>query len=415
MPMFNPLKFQNASVMHSFYPAPVKRHQSFHGFQNKDAIRFSAIQNHFLQAPAVPNSFRQQLSMNFLPSTYNLATTGPSVFHNPSLFSYNCQLNRTPQTNPFSPYSPANTITSTPRVVGRKESQISLGNHEPQLFSPSTNVSQPSTSRKQKPVCKSTTTAEKRFGSLELKKHRCYSPTFYSLRCKKHAKKRPIIYAIPKKHKSQPTLNTNHCNFQTLTDSIQISEQNLSNSFHEHDDIPKPAPRCRKAKSEIVYQNFSPHSHNITNSNVEDAKTLDSSNDGSENCDHHISTTEVLVHKSNLDNTNSRSAGVTPKSGTKDSPTVMVKPSFIKPKMESPKGALSLQIQAKLKSPSYNEPPSIPSDENKEVNADCVPKMPILDMQNKWSTNKLNANQVCPFFVASPVVVRAWYQLVINT
>lgn len=234
--------------------------------------------------------------------------------------------------NPFAP-------ATTTRVVGRKESQIALGQIAP------------------KQTKKPTTAADKRFGSLEIKKHRCYSPTFYSLRCKKHAKKRPVVYAIPKKLKGQvaPFVGEDP-KPNNLSDSVQIFELNES--------PPKPVPRSRKPKV---------------------SKTLD---DSSESCSHEVSTTEAVIHEeiSSPNKSATKASSVV----SKDSPTVMVRPSFVKPKVESPKGALSLQIQAKLKR--TDSPPTPTDDANP---SSSVPEMPILD---KWNTNKLNPNQVCFFF-----------------
>lgn len=265
----------------------VKRHQSFHGFQNTPNFNFGPTPN-FSQSFI---SYWPQQGAGFVPCL--------------------SQQNQFFVRNPFAP--------TTTRVVGRRE----------RAPKETTTVKKPCSSN------------EKRFGSLEMKKHRCYSPTFYSLRCKKHAKKRPVIYAIPKKLKGRG-------DFENLTDSVQIFEQNKT--------PPKPAPRTKKPNS--IYQNAN--------------ATLD--NSSNESCTHEVSTTEVVVHGSPL---------------AKDSPTVMVKPSFVKPKVESPKGALSLQIQAKLK---RNDSPPTPTDElGKEV-----PEMPILD---KWDTNKLKSpNQVCLIF-----------------
>ncbi|XP_025836986.1 hemicentin-2 isoform X4 [Agrilus planipennis] len=96
------------------------------------------------------------------------------------------------------------------------------------------------------------------FGSLDLRKHRCYSPTFYSLRCKKHGKKRSVMYTLPKSYFSNSTLKlTKHAS----TKSTGFQKQNSNN-----DDIPNenakekgpvPAPRCKKHQRRLshIYQN----------------------------------------------------------------------------------------------------------------------------------------------------------------
>lgn len=410
VPMFNPMKPQSAreqfnasfTTTHSVYSgsafpsAAIKRHQSFHGFQNRNASTQN-LSHSFLQPSLVPMTFWQQQSGYFVPTNFNLPQSTVTAFQNHSSFPYNqmgssAKLNHSQQSNLISASNPFNTVTPTTRVVGRKESQTALRKVTSEIISKRPN------SGKEKPISKCAIATEKRFGSLELKKHRCYSPTFYSLGCKKHAKKRPIIYAIPKHLKSQVASNNDTSSFQNLTDSIQISEKSRT---------PKPAPRCKKTKNNIIYQNCSNSPLYKKNAKAEDPKPLDSSNDSSENFSHEVSTTEVLVHESNHKSINKLSSS-TPKSSssssTKDSPTtVMVKPSFVKPKVESPKGALSLQIQAKMKS-SSTEPLPSSSDDNsssKEANIDpvpFVPEMPILDTQNKWNTNKLNTSQVCLMF-----------------
>lgn len=350
----------------SFHPQSnaVKRHQSFHGFQNREAFNFSTT-------PNLSQSFIQPLSLSYW-SQQNpsfISCWSQQNIHG-SIFPYShTNLNQ----NQFFVRNPFNTFTPTTRVVGRKECQIALGQVVPKKPLPRTEETTIKTDKCHKK--KVVPSSEKRFGSLEIKKHRCYSPTFYSLRCRKHAKKRPIIYAIPKKIKSQVV----PLNSENLTDSIQISEQNVSQSSNSP---PKPTPRCRKIKPNAIYQNT------INNSNIENSKTLDSSNDGSVNLSHEISTTEAIIHERSNNESTTSNSNLT----NKESPTVMVKPSFVKPKVESPKGALSLQIHAKLK---RNESPPTPDDTNPTKEADTVPKMPIMD---QWNTNKLNPSQVCVLF-----------------
>lgn len=424
VPTFNPLNPQSATqpfnfASASFYPAalkptftsaPIKRHQSFHSFHTKDSAYSLFMVNDpsgkFISPHRTPTTLNRTTAINN-PFTLHFERPLPSYPQTTSFSNLNqLQPQNVAQPNQFFVRNPFNTTATTPRVVGRKESQMSLAKTTPKPPTSDPKL-QTSNSNREKRSSRASASDEKRFGSLEIKKHRCYSPTFYSLRCKKHAKRRPIVYAIPKKPKSQvaPSMNakspnTSSRDFQNLTDSIQIFEQNSSAS----QEPPKPAPRCKRSKTNVIYANFS------TNSSTEDAKVLDSSNDGSETFDHEISTTKALVHETNQiteKSSSSKSSPLTSKSAAtspsnKDSPTVMVRPSFVKPKVESPKGALSLQIQAKLKPLTHTEPSSTASfDENKEANADClsfVPEMPILDTQSKWNTNKLNPNQVCFFF-----------------
>lgn len=399
----------------AFNFAAVKRHQSFHGFQNQQPLSLPRqnLSQSLIQPPLGCFSYWPRQASNFAPVTNSMLqrsqTRGPLILQNRSLFTHsraksfgNVNPNRPFNlgTCNFNPFLPPNAFNAAPaaRVVGRKESQMALRTVVPKVED--SKSSQNDDKQKQN---KPKATSEKRFGSLEIKKHRCYSPTYYSLRCRKHAKKRPIIYAIPKKSKThtKPTdenkTNTSTNTFQNLTDSIQILEQDAQNTSNEVESAPKPTPRCSKLKRcNTVYQNVS--SPKIKESSAEINKTLESSNDSSENCSHEISTTEAVVHKPNESQTSNESAfAATPKGSSKDSPTVMVRPSFIKPKVESPKGVLSLKIQAKLKpfpSPTIS-PPKSESQSREGDSLTSVPEMPILDVQNKWSSNKSNPKQVC--------------------
>lgn len=297
------------------------------------------------------------------------------------------------------------------------------------------------------------TIAEKRFGSLDIRKHRCYSPTFYSMRCKKHAKKRPIIVALPKKCFSELALAKEPSDkFENLTDSIQILEESNSSVKVSAEEMPKPAPRCRKHSKEIVYANVNKFLSK-TGINKEGAEI----NNGNQ-------VTKVDLHlptETNLDdidgraivdskqpnakpsepfnkqmNTVSLSSKSAPQKPTisshalKNSPILKVSPNFIKPMNESPKGALSKQLQAKIKcSPLHNSSitsvesslnsssnakipdPSSPaivglkkiklSDDDLKNDEHCsnVPSMPLLNPQNMWSPNQSNVNaQVCFLF-----------------
>lgn len=310
------------------------------------------------------------------------------------------------------------------------------------------------------------TIVEKRFGSLNMRKHKCYSPTFYSMRCKKHAKKRPIIVALPKKCFSELALSQEaNDKYENLTDSIQIFEENSPDKT-ENDETPKPAPRCKKHKREIVYANVN-KCFNKNRVNNEDAgknscakitTTVDLHVENKENLDTTDEITskpdasdavlgktndkdnEIDNNKRNFDtnenNPFSLSSKTTPAKpaisthALKNSPILKVSPNYIKPMNESPKGALSLQLQAKIKgSPLQNSPnvsgqsikssPNLPNqniqrnrfdqikkfkiadDDVTRTDEHCsnIPSMPLLNPQNISSSNQSNANvQVCFLF-----------------
>lgn len=462
---------------------PVKRHQSFHGFQDRgfNYVPQAIPQHNFVDQfgnPFMHSSVSQNLPawsvQNFQQNAHPQFI--PSIFyHLPSHF-YNIPGNNTigaiqppmsPQLsynrvqsfgninnanhqghgyNQFfvrNPFAAPVAVPPPPRVLGRKETEMNIRRSASGI-----NVSQQSMKPKVVPRQTTPTVTEKRFGSLEIKKHKCYSPTFYSMRCKKHAKKRPILYALPKKTKSQVAPETQKSNvekrppksensFQNLTDSIQILEQNPNNSGNECPRIPKPAPRCKKRrKSDIIYENIANSlktSSNSVNEELDD-KDLDSSNNSTENTEPTVSVTEALVHEpsktdfsktetsaENPDNTkhtssiaksdlaepnipdaaknlhNSTFSPLTPPKRIASrtfSSAVLISPSPIKPKTESPKGALSLQIQSKLKSPANSN--KTDAKQNDDVdNFSFVPQMPILDTENKWNTNAAKSNQVC--------------------
>lgn len=467
----------------SFNSKAVKRHQSFHGFQSSESFVYqpSVINQN------IPNQYTPRYnSQNFssqdfqnipynqpmpsifyhLPPSFNQITGNYTVdairprnnvflphdrvqsFGNLNQATYNQMIQYPYFYNPFFVRNPFNAPTLNTRVVGRNEAKL-----EVRKVPPVTESSSAENKSVASPCETIVSIPEKRFGSLETRKHKCYSPTFYSMRCKKHGKKRSIIYALPKKSKAQvttsPSSKTKNANtgkeslFQNLTDSIQILEQNKSLS----DDVPKPAPRCKRhRKNEVVYQNIS---HALKqNSSVKEESSLennaDSSNASSENLEPKVTVVEAEVHKtkdpesnkphikeSASNKTDSHTSVNSQKcpddvnavnnTSTKDitvssaasqsvmtSPTVAINPSPIKPSVESPKGALSLQIQARLKlSPASNpvDPPKSPGpapsteSEHGIDNVSCVPKMPILDTQNKWSTNLTKAKQVCFCFV----------------
>lgn len=467
---------------------PVKRHQSFHGFQDRGFSYVpQAIPQHnfadqfgnpFMHSSVSQNlpawnvqNFQQSNHPQFIPSIfYHL----PSHFYNipgnntistipppmPTQLPYNRvqsfgNINNASQSghgyNQFfvrNPFATPVAVQAPPRVVGRKEVEMNIRRSASGI-----NVSQQRCSKPGSVPKQSTPTlTEKRFGSLEIKKHKCYSPTFYSMRCKKHAKKRPIIYALPKKSQSQVVPETKKTNveeiptksdssFENLTDSIQILEQVPTNSGKECPRIPKPAPRCKKRrKSDVIYENIAKSLKNDSFAINEelDSKDLDSSNNSTENTQPIISVTEALVHESsiaesnqteelenisdNKENTSHKSSQIVksvlaesnvndavknchnttssplappqPIPSRKFSPAVLISPSPVKPKTESPKGALSLQIQSKLKSPANSSKTNTKQNDDVD-NFSFVPQMAILDTENKWNTNAAKSNQVC--------------------
>lgn len=399
------------------------------------------------------------------------------------------------------------------RIAGRNEEQFDIRRTASGINVPANNKIK-STSTNQIVVRKSyhnknKKLAENRFGSLEVKKQKSYSPTFYSVRCKKHPKRRSVVFALSNKYfsddpesniksdavnedkkgsESLPDDEANHKTesdgksnddkdrFQNLTDSIQIFEQSLENSNKDTNETPIPAPRSKKQKkSEIVYANVSPE---IKSTNSDDSN---SSTEPSESNKNEISITEAQVHapndvdnnetiekstdvvdsanptneekfsnvianinESNKENINEniinkadnakeistttklpnksddlpKLVAISPKQNPpkpiisqhalKNSPILKVSPNFIKPKTESPKGALSQQIQAKIKaSPvqtSADNPnktiPTDPKDDDKTNEPfPEIPQMPILNTQIKWSPNIANLNnQVCFIF-----------------
>lgn len=440
---------------------PVKRNQSFNGFQNTPFSRtpFATSQqifnitgnlnNGFINSASSQRGFNSHQRLptvfQYLPSNFE-QPTGAFTF---SGISNNNQKNLSLQ-NLHNIATSAEAIAN--RISGRNEekydirktaSGINKSSEEPRNGCEKNELRRFGSTRSNR---KLTTIAEKRFGSLDLRKHhKCYSPTFYSMRCKKHAKKRPIIVTLPKKCFSELALNTTETEkpkpiTENLTDSIQITEESpekerLSKS------LPIPAPRCMRKKHEIVYANIS---KSLNSSNASDQNTSTSSNENEEN-EHSV--TEVEVHAEtrtaadakNIFNKKLTSCPLTPLSSTlvsqidskpklvavspksnslillspqalKNSPVLKVSPNFIKPKTESPKGALSRQIQAKIK-PSPNESSNTLNKSSAVIEADDkvdgktsehisnVPKMPILNSMNSWSPNITNNNQVCFFLL----------------
>lgn len=435
----------------------VKRHQSFHGFQSHNDANYQGFippryqvqnsSNWYL--PNVPSNppFIPSIFYHLPPSFYytpgsntisTITTENPvlhpytraqsitnvneNVFHQPAPvgFSYNPFIVR----NPFSP------VVAPPRVAGRKELEMNIRRSSSGINIASNN----STTQTKIPKPTVEVINEKRFGSLELKKHKCYSPTFYSMRCKKHSKKRPVVYALPRKPKNHvsPAVQQDESqtekkpsdHFQNLTESIQILEQDKSATDVE---VPKPAPRCKRSKkNDIIYQNISKNvniNQGNTNNDQNADNDMNTSNNSSENAEPEITVTEAVVHKTNnfKENEEDASKQTSPKiptsssdlnlsSGSSKLPTKpnTPKPSP-KPKSEPVKGALAAQIHSKLK----HSLPSLPSGNASKIenNSDeaehasgtfsYVPQMPILDAESKWSSNNAISNQVCFFFVCA--------------
>lgn len=486
----------------------IQRNQSFHGFQNQ--CNTFLPQTNINTRPIIFQNNPQniQFKPNFLPTNYrpSLNPRGnfiPSIFYNlPQSFTYMSGNNTIAaigvqsKPNPFMTSnllgnqalsqnflpnitSSLNSFNSMTRVMGRKELNKSLCISNTQLAKTSkVNEDLTTSTTKAKPMIakqkiKLTELNENRFSSLEIRKHKCYSPTFYSVRCKKHGKRRSIIYALPKKHKSLEkietcsksddevtrsrrkriekslkessdfTKNLKETNenkketgninsrkkqsdkFENLTDSIQIQEQNAQNETLA---IPQPAPRSKSfSSSDLIYANLN------KNLNTHQEETLDSSNDNTDCNSSKISVTEALVHspKENSDNQNVPTLKRTSKSGLlfddavvhktdldtktminpfnskqfsnfssispfKNTPTLKVSPNFIKPKVESPKGALQLQLQAKMRASNQNLKTEKSPNTHFEKSEDLalqVPKMPLLHPKSP-SQNKA-VNKVC--------------------
>ncbi|XP_044272601.1 uncharacterized protein LOC123016327 [Tribolium madens] len=335
--------------MRNFTPKPppcpklIQRHQSFHGFQTQHLTNFDFNRS---------NPFLNNWG-NFQNFAYNQQVEQPFTFRN----NFQPILNF----NPFLLPNPFSVPPRTNRVAGRRETDV-------RRTASGINFEENENAKNKEKIAKSIPN-DKRFGSLELKKHKCYSPTFYSMRCKKHAKKRPVVYALPKKVFGELSPNEEKPQFQNLTDSIEISEQNS-----ETKTFPIPAPRCRKHLKKDV----------TTNSPNPDVSN--SSNEGSEQLESEISVIEAQIHtndvKSDTESKNSSVIKVEAMKALKNSPMLKVSPNFIKPKTESPKGALSLQIQAKRKNSTDN---LTQTDDSSKENLPLIPQMPLLNPQCKWS------------------------------
>ncbi|KAL3285412.1 hypothetical protein HHI36_019514, partial [Cryptolaemus montrouzieri] len=433
-----PNKSTTTTPSGSYQAIYVKRNQSFSGFPKPHpsgimpnrSLNFSENQNlnrfnqplsawnslcrpyhsqNFLNRPPVPSIF-YNLPPNFHFQSGNSTISGIPTQQIPNPFGYN--FNQTifhPNQNPFS--------FSSGRKNERKDSSRILSESSRNMFPTQRKtidekkilpVITPRKVNKESSVNKNIRHAEgnnnhsdselqnaDKFSSLELKKHKCYSPTFYSLRCKKHAKKRTLVYTLPKKVLSDGDLPNG-----------QDSDNSDTESAKHYHIIPIPAPRCKKhRKTEIIYQNIAEVLRNDS--------LLDTSNESSVDlANGTISTTQAEVHLSsnkkpiisNFDDLNSKSSksnthssiiispevkettssptksstinqidtrpkliavspkkrGEIPLTSTifKNSPTVRISPN-LKPKNEIQKGALSIQIQARIKgSPNQNPSPN---------------------------------------------------------
>ncbi|KAJ3660556.1 hypothetical protein Zmor_004998 [Zophobas morio] len=387
----------------------IQRHQSFHGFQSNQQMH---------QLTAFPGfSFNRSNPYLNKWNFGNLQRQTPYAQSQQVTQPFRFQSNFQPILN-FNPFLLPNPFSIPPRVAGRRETDVrrtASGINISVIEKPRDETRE---NKNKAQVSNTDPHNDKRFGSLELKKHKCYSPTFYSMRCKKHAKKRPVVYALPKKVFGDLKPPEEKPQYQDLTDSIQIFEQSPEPS--ETKSLPVPAPRCRKhRKKDIIYQNVSQEIQNSNSSPNPDVSN--SSNDGSENLESEISVIEAQVHSSNDSKAEPKSAdskipprlvGVSPKvnpsadssgiikveamKALKSSPMLKVSPNFVKPKTESPKGALSLQIQAKRKNSTDN---LIQIDDSSKENLPLIPQMPLLSPQSdKWSPNVASINQQNAFY-----------------
>ncbi|KAH1018820.1 hypothetical protein HUJ05_006512 [Dendroctonus ponderosae] len=447
----------------------LKRNQSFAGFQSNPNGRMRKIgEPQQLPWATQYSIFMRNINPTFLGSTPNVPVNfEQSNFYTPlfpALMVPNNNFSSLPIHQAFSVnpsyqnnqyYQPLGTKVSTQkRIVGRNEANFNqkratndeIGTGKESVKAPAQN----------KP--KKTVLTANRFNSLKTEKHKCYSPTFYSMRCRKHAKKRPIVYALPKKclnhlPKDTKSTDTHTKDFQNLTDSIQIFEQNDD----EKANIPTPAPRCKKHKTpEIIYANIC---ESLQRSIGE------SPNSSSDSCDGtavETSTTEVEVHSAGdakqpdderdvrkengsfseekrpkIVDHSPRLVAFCPKKlqpldavpkispqAMKNSPILKVSPNFIKPNVESPKGALSLKIQARknwspIQSPSENKKqPTISLKENTQIQSaeeeSCkapnnipqmpilIPKSPSLDKSAAPNNNNAAANQNAFYTLTAP-------------
>lgn len=345
---------QETRNFQSLTPKTIQRHQSFHGFQNNQQIQhLTNFSTRFDLNRSNPflNNFHKNFSFQQVNQPFTFRNNfQPILNFNPFLLP-----------NPFS--IPPN------RVAGRREENV-------RRTASGINITENKRPNIEKKSIPNTDDNDKRFSSLELKKHKCYSPTFYSMRCKKHAKKRPVVYALPKKV------------FGDLNTLKKDSDNSESN-------VPIPAPRSRKcAKKEVIYQNTSQSDKPNSPSQLD---VSSSSVEGSENLESEVSVIQAQVHndakpetdkRSPLKPDESRIIKVEAMKALKNSPMLKVSPNFIKPKIESPKGALSLQIQAKMKNSNDN---LNQADDSSKENLPLIPQMPLLNPRSP----DLVKSQVC--------------------
>ncbi|KAF5279443.1 hypothetical protein FQA39_LY05553 [Lamprigera yunnana] len=372
---------------------PVQRHQSFHGFgtDRSRALVIPQTSELFKFQPQLP-SMLYTSPQNVMSNSVSTSTIYPNG---------NFPINRVQSVSNFSDIP-----CQKRRVAGRRE-QINTSIDEPENLRKHSCMIQNSVN-----TLKSTQIGnvnEKRFGSLELKKHKCYSPTFYSMRCKKHSKRSPLIYAVPKKSKSRASTknvaentkpeddvfvfkNDKTNTFQDLTDSIQIMEQNIENNVKQNSlteiSTPKPAPRCKRHRKNSchVYENVSALKSELEN--------LDSSNNSSVN-GVEISVTEALVHNSTPDNDikiNTKE-NLAPNSDLKRSPTVKISPNFIKTNTVNTK---NIELHQKDKTSTIENPSP------NTVEKFLIPEMPLLETQNKWTPALSNTNQNAFYTLTTP-------------
>nr|XP_022900084.1 uncharacterized protein LOC111413372 isoform X2 [Onthophagus taurus] len=341
----------------------VTRNQSFHGFKNANNSTENDLANASISLAAAIQKYSQQDLSNI---KFTSIRTNPNITNSRNFLSQQ-HLNN----------------SASGRVSGRNEHKLDIRRTASGINTYPKNetkenketTTEPKETKQTKETKKS---KQQKFGSLELRKHhRCYSPTFYSMRCKKHGRKRPVIYALVKRQKTtsktsisslKSTKSESDDGFQNLTDSIQI----LEHSPNDRNTTPLPAPRCKKhgGKMEIIYANVA--KNHLNDSSNSESEKKDSEKGVVQN---ESTTTKAIVHETprssrkeiedakqetkickivdspvlQMVNANSSIASI------KVTPTVKVSPNFIKPKTESPKGALYLQLQAKLKnSPSQN-------------------------------------------------------------
>ena len=261
---------------------PIQRHQSFHGFLSDNFKQIPYNTNHRFQQHIQPKpipSFLYRVPQSYkYPNgnfTVSAIRTNPNFFVTPHRVQSMVNLSSTQLQQPFTRNLSQNISFASvvkARVAGRNESKLDIRRTASGINIPEEtkqdvieqeNDNNIKAAQKQKVISKAPTSNKKtkpfskhRFSSLEIRPHKCYSPTFYSMRCKKHAKRRSIVYAILKKPKENTKPIKNSCDnkFEALSDSIQIMEENVED--YSVSNVPKPAPRCKKHNtSEIIYQN----------------------------------------------------------------------------------------------------------------------------------------------------------------